>query len=224
VATPTFIRALKQGMRGEDVIFMRRCLWRAGHGSMAVPVPSYFGPLLSQHLKNFQKKRGLLADGIMGRVTFTALLRFADSRALFHLTNARKAVATVPVPAPTLSRAGLQLPQFFRSDHPTSGLPGYPAKDFFAAPETTVGAPENGVVTRFSGKSPSLGGRPGGAYGYAMFMRGDSGAMYFMTHLSSRSVFIGQRVKKGQVVGRVCDARVARMARSSSHVHMGKRG
>lgn len=80
--------------------------------------------------------------------------------------------------------------------HVTSGLPGYPAYDFWGKPGDPVVAPENGQIIRFSGHNPADGpynslGLPGGRsaaggpLGWSIYLQGDSGAIYFMTHLET---------------------------------------
>lgn len=109
----------------------------------------------------------------------------------------------------------------FTPTHQTTGLPGYPAKDFFAKPGTPVLAPQNGKVTKLSGHDPKTGGVAGGAYGWSVYIT-TSTAVYFATHFGTRSVKLGQVVKRGDRIGTVCDAAVARMPSSSSHIHLGK--
>lgn len=107
------------------------------------------------------------------------------------------------------------------STHQTSGLPGYPAYDYMAKAGTKVGAPVSGTVIRLSGKDPSLGGSPGGPLGYSVYLKGDDGKTYFMTHIDKLSVKAGMRVKQGQQIAVVANGP---SSWSSPHVHMGVRG
>jgi hypothetical protein len=219
MAAPSFLRVIRLGSRGDDVVFMKRALARAGHGKLSGVTPIQ-GPFGVRHLKNFQKLKGLRVDGQMGPATFKVLLKTADSKALHHLELARKKL-TAPKPKP-VEMGKVKLPQFFKATHPTGGLPGYPAIDVFGQPYDTVGAPEDMTITRLSGKSPSLGGVPGGAYGWSIYARGASGARYYLTHFAYRSVVTGQKVKKGQKIGGMCPATVARMPMYLTHIHEGK--
>lgn len=107
----------------------------------------------------------------------------------------------------------LQLPATFTSTHETGGLPGYPAVDVFANPGTPVRSPADGVVTKLSGQAGGPGG--GGPYGYSIYIKGDRGT-YFLTHFGSRNVQLGQRVRRGQVIGTVVD-----YPDRADHIHEG---
>jgi hypothetical protein len=96
----------------------------------------------------------------------------------------------------------LQLPATFQATHQTAGLPGYPAVDVFGSPGMQVGSPISGRVVKLSGQAGGPGG--GGAYGYSEYVSG-GGRTYFLTHFGSRSVRLGQRVRRGQVLGTVAD-------------------
>jgi hypothetical protein len=100
----------------------------------------------------------------------------------------------------------LQLPATFRSTHQTLGLPGYPAVDVMASPGTPVGSPISGRVTKLSGRPPSAGAYAGlgGPFGWTEYISG-GGRTYYLTHFGSRSVRLGQRVRRGQVIGTVGD-------------------
>jgi len=89
--------------------------------------------------------------------------------------------------------------------HPTEGLPGYPAIDFAVEAPASVVAVESGRVRDWSGHSPGLGPIGGihGPFGWSVYLRGDSGRDYYYTHLGSRAVAPGVRVRVGQRIGRV---------------------
>jgi hypothetical protein len=106
--------------------------------------------------------------------------------------------------------------------HPTAGLPGYPAVDFFAPSGTYVVAPEAGTITRESGTDPSVApADPHGAYGWSEYLHGISGTMYFITHLGSELVKPGQKVLAGEPIGTVAD--FAQYG-TPSHTHIGTSG
>lgn len=123
---------------------------------------------------------------------------------------------TPPVPGRTV-----QLPARFTPTHQTEGLPGFPAIDVFAAPSTMALAPEAGTVSRLSGHDPNEGGQPGGPYGWSVYLTCPH-AIYFLTHFGSRVVELGQMVRAGDPLGTVCNATVAGMDASASHIHEGK--
>lgn len=106
--------------------------------------------------------------------------------------------------------------------HPTAGLAGYPAIDFFAPAGTYVVAPESGSIIRESGTDPSVAPTdPHGAYGLSEYLRGISGTIYFITHLGSESVKVGQSVQAGQPIGTV--GNFAQYG-TPSHIHLGTSG
>ena len=105
--------------------------------------------------------------------------------------------------------------------HETSGLPGYMAFDYMAPAGTPCLAPVDGKIDRLSGKDPSLGGSPGGPLGYSIYLDGDNGKMYFLTHLDKVKVKTGQRVRQGQKIAEVANGP---SSWSSPHVHMGVHG
>lgn len=109
----------------------------------------------------------------------------------------------------------LQLPASFSSTHQTAGLPGYPAIDVFGKPGTRVLSPADAVVSRLSGSLSNYTG-PGGPFGYSMYLDSAKG-QYFLTHLGSRSVQVGDHVKYGQMIGTVADYPFA----DSDHIHEG---
>lgn len=124
---------------------------------------------------------------------------------------------------PLVTLKALQLSKAFSPTHPTGGLDGYPAIDEFAAPGTVVLAPAAGTIRKLSGKNPALGGKPGGAYGWSLYLLRADGREHFLTHMGSRFVTTGQKVARGEPIGTVCSARVVGSPASSSHIHNGLR-
>ena len=80
-----------------------------------------------------------------------------------------------------------------------------------------------GVVkgVRISGKDPKLGGAPGGALGYSVYLRGDDGKTYFLTHIDRVRPKVGARVRQGQKIAVVANGP---SSWSTPHVHMGVKG
>lgn len=212
VAVP-FQGVLRLGSRGTQPVAVKRGLWHAGFnegwdslGDQAI-AQEILGAAAVDNLRHFQRYHGLTVDGVYGKTTHNVLRGSFDAYANFLYI------------AP--AHVTLQLPSSFTPTHQTEGLPGYPAIDNFAAAGSTVGAPEAGTVTRLSGHDPKQGGVPGGAYGWSIYLTCPS-AIYFLTHFGSRTVEVGDKVKRGDLLGTVCDAAVAHMASSLSHVHEGK--
>lgn len=98
-----------------------------------------------------------------------------------------------------------------KSTHDTDGLEGFPAVDIFAKPGTPFLAPENGRVVRLSGR----GGTSGQVYGYSIYFIGESGRVYFITHLGYRRAPVGA-YKQGAVLGTV-----SAWSGGSPHAHVG---
>lgn len=105
-------------------------------------------------------------------------------------------------------------------EHETLGLPGYPAHDYFAPSGSPAVSPVNGTVTKLSGHSPSEGPTmgPHGPFGWSVYIRSTSGATYYLTHMGTRNVTVGQQVQQGQVIGTV--GNYAKYG-TPSHIHMG---
>ena len=198
---------------------MKRGLARSGHGTLAGSFNPLMGPFAVQHLKNFQHQHAIGPTGVYDAPSHAKLIQFFDQLALKLYTDAQ----WEPKPdggATDASGGSLQLPSSFVPTHETAGLPGYPATDQFADPGTSVLAPEDGVVDRLSGHDPKLGGKPGGPYGWSVYLNTASGR-YYMTHFASRQVTLGEHVKHGQPIGTVCDSAVSEKP-GTSHIHQGK--
>lgn len=118
-----------------------------------------------------------------------------------------------PVPKPT-SVGGI---------HDTSGLPGYPARDYFAPAGSPCVSPVHGKIERFSGHDPALGAvqGAGGPLGWSVYIRADNGWDYYLTHMGSRLCFVGETVQPGEVIGTV--ANYHKYGRAD-HIHMGVHG
>lgn len=103
--------------------------------------------------------------------------------------------------------------------HPTSGLPDYPAHDYFAPAGSPALSPVNGTVVKLSGHDPSQGpvDGPHGPFGWSVYIRRGRRTFY-LTHLGRRSVRVGERVSRGQRIGTV--GNYGRWG-GANHVHMG---
>ncbi len=113
------------------------------------------------------------------------------------------------------------LPATFVATHQTGGLAGYPAVDVFGRPGESARVGFYGRVRRISGKSPELGGRPGGAYGRSLYIRNEeNGWERYLTHLDELLVELGDRVGPGELVATIADSAVSGKP-GTSHVHMG---
>lgn len=105
-------------------------------------------------------------------------------------------------------------------DHPTAGLAGFPARDYFAPAGSPCVAPVDGKVSRLSGHDPAGGPVDGlhGPFGWSLYVAGDDGHTYFLTHLGRRDISVGERVRQGEQIGTVGD--YARWG-GSDHIHQG---
>lgn len=126
----------------------------------------------------------------------------------------------------------LQLPAHFTPTHKTDGLwgKGHPpwghgkldAIDCFAKGGTPVCCEFSGTVVKLSGHAPTPTTKPGGPYGWSIYIRNAQGT-YFLTHFGSRAagLKVGAKVKKGQVIGRVANYSKATGGVTPSHIHEG---
>jgi murein DD-endopeptidase MepM/ murein hydrolase activator NlpD len=107
--------------------------------------------------------------------------------------------------------------------HQTDGLPGFPARDYFAPAGSAAVAPVSGTVIRLSGHDPKNGPTQGphGPLGWSVYIKGSDGKTYFLTHMGSRSVKVGDRLKAGQKIGTVADYH---KYGTPDHIHMGVHG
>jgi murein DD-endopeptidase MepM/ murein hydrolase activator NlpD len=105
-------------------------------------------------------------------------------------------------------------------EHETSGLPGYPAHDWFAPAGTAAISPAAGTVRRLSGHDPALGPTEGphGPFGWSVYIENRNGVSFYVTHLGSRLVRVGSVLKLGDQIGTV--GNYAKWG-TPSHVHMG---
>ncbi|MHB1314658.1 MAG: M14 family zinc carboxypeptidase [Christensenellales bacterium] len=68
------MRTLRIGMRGTDVMEIQALLRKLGY--QPGPIDGYFGPQTQQAVMAFQRRFGLLADGIIGLNTYRILQRY----------------------------------------------------------------------------------------------------------------------------------------------------
>jgi murein DD-endopeptidase MepM/ murein hydrolase activator NlpD len=175
-------------------------------------------------------------SGVGGRVDFNSnqvappnLIALAQARALLSgggaaATPDQPVTANGKAPAAGHFRAGSPVADLTREggEHETMGLAGYPAHDFFAPSGSPAVAPITGKVVRLSGHDPSEGpvDGPHGPLGWSVYIQGNDGHIYYLTHMGSRSVKVGETVKAGQPIGTVAD--YAKYG-TPSHIHMGVR-
>jgi murein DD-endopeptidase MepM/ murein hydrolase activator NlpD len=107
--------------------------------------------------------------------------------------------------------------------HDTMNLPGYPAHDYFAPAGSHAVAPVTGTIIRLSGHDPANGpaNGPHGPLGWSVYIKGSDGRTYYLTHMGSRNVKVGQKVKQGQIIGTVANYD---KYGTPSHIHMGIHG
>jgi hypothetical protein len=108
----------------------------------------------------------------------------------------------------------IRLPRVFTPTHNTAGLPGFPAIDVFAKPETLVMPPVGGVIVdkHFIPWNPKT--RTGG---WTLYLHGNDGYTYFLTHfaLCRRN----GRIYRWQSIGRVGEVPHSWWP---AHIHEGK--
>lgn len=112
----------------------------------------------------------------------------------------------------------VQVPTSFTATHQTAGLAGFPAVDLFANPGTKVLAPEDGQVSRISGREPSQAppDGAGGPWGLSLYFLGaESGNTYYLTHLAK--VAEPGSYRKGDVIAIIGNY----PGSTPDHVHVG---
>jgi hypothetical protein len=80
----TLVRLLRLGDSGKDVVAVRRMLSRAGVGFPLQKkkngrFDNHFDATVDAAVRRFQKQRGLIEDGVVGYMTFKALLPHVDA-------------------------------------------------------------------------------------------------------------------------------------------------
>ena len=80
----TLVRLLRLGDEGKDIVALKRMLSRAGVGfppqvRVQGKFNDHFGPKLDAAVRRFQKKNKLEIDGMVGYMTFKALVGKADA-------------------------------------------------------------------------------------------------------------------------------------------------
>jgi len=117
----------------------------------------------------------------------------------------------------------LHLPEHFFPTHQTSGLDGFPAIDKFAPGGSPVLAPATGRVVKLSGKAPTATTKPGGPYGWSIYLQRRDGGTYYLTHFGTRAgiVKLGACIGKGEAIGTVADYAKATNGKTPSHIHEG---
>lgn len=127
-------RPLRRGIRSPDVRAVQIYLHRGGYfdGRSAQRVGT-FGPVLVEAVRAFQRRVGLLADGIVGPKTFAALRRRYGWRVWSRRAAAKPAAGSEAPPATLrISATGLELIEQFEgfSSHPYADPAGHATVGF----------------------------------------------------------------------------------------------
>lgn len=204
------IRTLQQGNVGKDVEACKRAVYRFLNDGAdwdrfvhSIPlVRRTFGPFFKLAVKRAQAKLGLQQTGAIGPRTFEGLMTAGAFDALAEdlldeYVDEQRIRLCYPHPAGAhLSYGPL---------HPTSGIVGNWARDFLAPGGTAVVASYDSAVQRFSGHDPATGlhGAARDVFGWSVYLIDPIGRIGFLTHLGTRTVYVGQRLRAGQKLGTV---------------------
>ena len=207
--TVPFPRPLEVGTpAGQDIIGVKRALSRAGYWPWVQPFSPYYTLAFSAGVKKFQKAKGLAADGVYGKATHERLratrrdnvpTEWAFDTVAIHLMREAFLLQHPGIVCPV--KVGMR-PNYL---HPTGGIPGNWALDWMDPGGTSVYAPVGCTITSLSGHDPATGthGAIGDVFGWSIHFRDGDGFTYFATHMGSRNVVDGQRVKVGQKLGAI---------------------
>jgi len=175
-------RTMKRGDRGWDVAAMQYILARRGYPPGAID--AVFGPMTDTALRNFQRARGLSADGLAGPQTISALRHASPSSGTTPVVNGPVRLLR-PVPGRIGDGFGA----------PRSGGRTHTGIDFPVDAGTRVGAAGVGV-TEFAGWNS-------GGYGNLVVVRHRLGYTTWYAHLSSITTWVGEHVSGGTRLGYV---------------------
>jgi peptidoglycan hydrolase-like protein with peptidoglycan-binding domain len=107
-------RTLKVGMRGNDVLAMKRALSRAGYGRWK-PFTKLFGRNMETLLKRFQRDHGLKSiDGVYGPLSHKLLARFYDDYGMSLMNDLAYEINARNNPAQKMVSAALEIYNFCR--------------------------------------------------------------------------------------------------------------
>ena len=176
-------RTMKRGDRGWDVAAMQYILARRGYPPGAID--AVFGPMTDTALRHFQRAYGLVADGLAGPRTISALRHGRPDRGTHGITTPVSGPVRLlrPVPGPIGDRFGARRP----GGRTHTGL------DFPVGAGTEVHAAGVGIV-EFAGLNT-------GGYGNLVVVRHRLGYTTWYAHLSIISARAGQTVTGGTRLG-----------------------
>ena len=210
------VRVLTVGLSGTDVYGAKRALHRHLQTGQLAEVEAQsramrekFSLQTQALTRKAQKQLKLPADGILGPATEQAL-RDADAFDEYSdalLREYQEAHLRPRLVYPHLEGARSTTCQ---DVHQTDGLDGYWALDFCAPSGTVVLAVVDCEVFKLSGHDPSTGtwagGKPdpaGSVFAWSVYYATREGLRFYTTHYGSRKVKVGQKLRAGDVVGRV---------------------
>jgi murein DD-endopeptidase MepM/ murein hydrolase activator NlpD len=190
-AAPSSFPTLRPGDKGRAVAYVQRRL--------GVKTTGWYGPATLGAVVAFQKGRGLPAKGIVGPLTWRALVA-SRSAAPAARTVARtaKAATVRRVSAPVTAGRVCPAPGAAFGDGWGAARGGHrhQGMDLMGRRGMPILAIEDGVVIRE--------GRQGNG-ALRIVMQGRSGSKFYYGHMSKDLVHAGSRVKRGQVIGLMGD-------------------
>lgn len=204
-------------LRGEDVDGVKRTVYRGldrrdqggrlkKHNGARDSVRETFGPFFAQSVRALKKADGMPVNGKVAPEDFAhwRAKAYPDDYAISLLRGYKADHTVPPLVWPLVSGAG----DVCQGLHETAGIPGNWAIDFCAEPGTKIVAVEAGTVTKLSGHSPADDtADANGVYGWSLHFKTPTGYEYFVTHEGTRTVYEGEHLVAGTVLGTVGNQR-----------------
>lgn len=93
-----FTRTLHRGMKGNDVLAIKRALAHAKYRRWGFGFNRFFRRRLAQDIRRFQHDHGLRVDGVYGPKTHAKLMHYFDAYGAYLMIKTKKRLAALAAP------------------------------------------------------------------------------------------------------------------------------